>query len=338
MKHALIVSADTSLHEGIPANLGDAFLTEALAAALHFHGYESRSADFGASSFAKSSLRLPLAGMRVSGLSRAIRASDVVLVGGGTLLQDDTPDGSAFGGLARLLAVTSALARLHSRPLAYFGVGANPVTRRPQRALIRVALAGRPVYSRDQWTAGLLRSSYGKHSVIAADTAMLATLSLMDTSETPNAVLLAGYPADAASLDLPTVAALAKRYDRVEFLSMSQGRKSDSSFLHDDVRARLDACHENLSVEQAVKVVRRSSTVISSRMHALYLGLLNGRRLTALGNRHKVRSFGTEFCVPSISRWSDALDTTPTLGDVDAVAAAQDRVNDQLHTYLTQLR
>lgn len=338
MKRALIVSADTSLHDGIPANLGDAFLTESLADALRKRGYEPRAADFGATTSTKSTLRLPLSGARLSGLSRAIRDADVVLVGGGTLLQDDTPSGSAFGGLARLLAVTSTLARVHSRPLGYFGVGANPVTRPPQRALIRMALAGRRVYARDLWTQQLLRSSYSKRSSLAADTAMLAAASPMAHAEASNSIVLAGYPGDVADLDVHTVKALANQYERVEFLSMSQGKKSDASFLREEVREQLYACHENVTVEHAASVVQRSSAVLSSRMHALYLGLLNGKRLAALGDRHKVLSFGTEFRVSQIVQWSDALETPPAFGEPSAIAAAQDRANNQLDACLLKIK
>lgn len=329
MKTALIVSADTSVAAGIPSNLGDAFLTESLAGALRRHGYAPQVADFG-SSETTDDLRLALAGAKVKGLSQAIRAADLVLVGGGTLLQDDTPGGSSIGGLARLLAVTSTLARLHATPLAYFGVGANPVTRGPQRVLLRVALAGRPVFARDRWTEQLIAKLYGKRSEIAADTAMLAVDLPPRPSTARDSIVLAGYPADAGSLTVDDVDALKDRFGSVEFLSMSQGSRSDASCLRPEVRSVLDLCHENVTVDHALDVVAGSAAVASSRMHALYLGLLLERPLAALGDRHKVRSFREEFTVPALTGWADLANVTPTPGDHEAVRSARGRVSTKL--------
>lgn len=325
MKTALIVSADVSTAPGVPANLGDAFLSESLAAALADRGFDVRIADFGRIESDDDPLRIALGGARIKRLSQAIKGADLVLVGGGTLLQDDTPEGPAFGGLARLLFAASTFARLHRTPLAYFGVGANPVSRRTQRLLLRAAMAGRTIWARDEWTENLLRESYGKRSLVAADAAMLAYRKTPGDEPSRSSLLLAGYPGDAKLLTGDVVEDLRKKYGSVEFISMSQGNKGDATYLTPETRAALDFVHENVSVTSAVEVFRASSAVASGRMHALYLGLLTNRPVAALGDRNKVRSFRNEFSVPALESWSDLLRQEPVLGDDGAVRAAAER-------------
>jgi polysaccharide pyruvyl transferase WcaK-like protein len=127
----LIVSADRTLASGHPQNLGDAFLTDALSERLRRAGHETVIADFGQTARLDSTEeRVRVGGVR--GLADVVRQVDAVVVGGGTLLADDQP-GRPFAGLPRLMAVTGLIARTSRTPLAVFGVGADPVTRRRAR-------------------------------------------------------------------------------------------------------------------------------------------------------------------------------------------------------------
>ncbi|RII94235.1 polysaccharide pyruvyl transferase family protein, partial [Clavibacter californiensis] len=124
----LIVSADRTLASGHPQNLGDAFLTDALSERLRRAGHETVIADFGQTARVDSTEeRARVSGVRA--LADIVRQVDAVVVGGGTLLADDQP-GRPFAGLPRLMAVTGLIARTGRTPLAVFGVGADPVTRR----------------------------------------------------------------------------------------------------------------------------------------------------------------------------------------------------------------
>lgn len=334
MTIALIVSADTSLRPGLPRNIGDTFLTESLASALGRRGVKARIADFGLAEPTADADRLPLAGARLRGLSDAIRTADLIVVGGGTLLQDNEPAGPAIGGMARLIVTASALALVHRKPLAYLGVGANPVSRPPQRAMIQLALLGRPVWVRDEWTAITIRRLYRKKSVIAADTALFAYNPSSVPASDSGQIVLAGYPDDTAAITTALVEELRRSYGSVSFLSMSQGSRGDAAHLRPDVRAALDEVHEDVTVARAVEIACMASAIASSRMHALYLGLLMQRPLVGLGQRHKVRSFREEFSVPGIATWEALVGTAPATGDAEAIARAAARANDGLEECL----
>lgn len=341
MTAALIISADASFRPGIPRNLGDAFLTEALAAAIRQGGWEARIADFGLSASeagAPEHDRVPLADDKVGGLSRAIQRSDAVVVGGGTLLQDNEPRGPVLGGMARLLVLTSVLARRHRTPLVFFGVGANPVSRSPQKAMIRGSLWRNPVWVRDSWTQDLLSTAYGKMSTIAADTALLAEGLPREGSGAGSEIglgaVLAGYPLDAGALETEQVRDYRARFGSVSFVSMSQGERGDASYLSAPVRQELDEVHENVPLTTAVDVVGGASAVVSSRMHGLYLGLLQDKLLLALGSRHKVTSFAEEFRAPRIQHWAQIAEVAPERGSSSALCDARSRVKAALNDAL----
>lgn len=325
----LIVSADRTMSTGHPSNLGDALLTDALAEAVRVRGLDPVVADFGARRTIGGEPRLQLAS--VWQLARAIRTADVVIVGGGTLFQDDSP--RLVGGLPRLLFVTSLLSRLLGRPLAYFGVGADPVGRAVPRALLRLAVRGRHVWARDRASADRLRRMGAGRVELAADVSLalasqvpLAPESRSGPTAAPGAVV-ALAAADGPELSVQSLERLRGAFGAVTFVQMYQGDvRSDASTLTPEVLALVPVT-SGLSWEAARDVFATADVVIASRMHALYLGVLLDRPVVAVGSLPKVVAFAEEFGVARFDDVNSAVESESwRLADGAALRAARERV------------
>ncbi|MBK8460502.1 MAG: polysaccharide pyruvyl transferase family protein [Micropruina sp.] len=219
MGKILILSADRSTASGSASNLGDGLLTDALITALHAHGHAVAAVDFGEGSRKTGEARLPVRG--VVGLSRAVRSADLVIIGGGTMLQDDV--GRGWGGLPRLCAVTSLIAHLAGRELAYFGVGCDPVPRVLARVLLRVATWSRTIWVRDRDSARRAADLGGRDVRLAADACLLAVGAASGhaaASRRGAVICIAHGDADLVTAD--AVSALQERFGRVSFVQMDQ--------------------------------------------------------------------------------------------------------------------
>lgn len=329
----LVISADRTWTSGQPINLGDALLTQALCEALRGRGFDARIADFGPKR-ASDSHHVRLHGIR--GLVGQIRSSDAVVIGGGTLVQDDAKSGPPWRGFPRLLLVSVLISRVLRKKVAFFGVGSNPVKRAVPRQMLRIALWRTPVWVRDELTEGLLRSQWGKRSRVAADTALLAQFDTPDeaSSDAPGPLVVAAYAAEIATLTESYLAQLREQFGALEFVSMHQGSGADAEAIPANLMPYFRAVHRDISLATAVSLFGGSSAVLSSRMHALYLALLLDKPMVSMSHRFKVASFRREFGVPlsepggpdADGRWS----IEPLRADSEAVVAARGRLEDAL--------
>jgi polysaccharide pyruvyl transferase WcaK-like protein len=276
--------------------LGDALLTDALAGALEARGHEVGIADFGAVKRTGDQRRIPLRGMK--DLAREVRAAQAVIVGGGTLFQDDAA--SQFRGLPRLCLVVSAIAWLHRTPLAFFGVGCDPVRRSVPRIVLRVATAGRGVWASDALSVARCKTQFGSSAQLAADASLLALSQfehLRDVRAASGSNLVIALNArDGAQLTQAALESVRVGFDSVEFVSMVQGDQvSDFSALEGDVQRSFPPYRGDVTWQDAAVRVATASTVIASRMHAMYMAIMLEVPAVALVGLPKVDSFIDEF-------------------------------------------
>ncbi|MFC9360242.1 polysaccharide pyruvyl transferase family protein [Rhodococcus sp. NPDC057014] len=166
----LIVSADRTLKTGVAQNLGDSLLTDALLSHLKSLGFDPVAADFGNVERVGSAPRVNV--RRLSKLWRLIRTSDLVLIGGGTLLQDDQR-ARCFAGLPRLCLTVSVIGWLCNRRIVYFGVGCDPVSRPHMRNTLRMAVFGRKLFVRDEESLARVRTELNSNGQVACDASLL---------------------------------------------------------------------------------------------------------------------------------------------------------------------
>ncbi|MFB8388048.1 polysaccharide pyruvyl transferase family protein [Microbacterium sp. NPDC055910] len=327
----LVVSADRSDAGGAPINLGDAFLTDVLLAELVERGHRAEAVDFGGPRLFGSGPRRHLSGVKE--LFRAIRQSDAVIVGGGTLLQDD--GGRSWGGLPRLCAAVSALAWAARRPLVFFAVGSDTVTRKIPRLLLRLAVRGRTVWVRDTASLERVREQLRGNAELAADAVLLAAADS----------LISGVPSSDAKTPRDVVALSYKHTDRLKesyfarpnpgtapsplFLAMSQSESFADATpkLRERVGGRADFTPHPIGWPAALETIAHARAVHASRMHALYLALLTSVPMVAIGDSEKVTAFAHEFGVPRSSDLDVSVSARAARADEERIQRARERVN-----------
>lgn len=302
----LIVSADRTTSAGVAQNLGDAFLTDALANFVRDRGHEVRIADAGQPG--RDVHRVPV--RSISELGAAIRWADRVLLGGGTLLQDDQPE-RWYGGLPRLVVATSTLATATRTPLSLVGVGADVVRRHRMRLSLTAATARRPITFRD----ALSQSRFGGRGTVSGDVCLLHGIT-RSSAHRSGALVMAAGP-EAAALTVNQVGALRKRHGFVRFVSMDQGEHADALRLPRALRRGFDDLLIGTSWPTALESVGRSEAVYSSRMHALYMALLTGTPAAGFSLRPKVHQFCRSYAVPHTSSGFTVEPAHPGFDQVD---------------------
>lgn len=325
----LVVSGDRSDPDGHPINLGDALLTDALLHGLRSRGHEAVAADLGPGAASRTD-RASAAGL--SGLRRLVAGSDAVVVGGGTLIQQDSAR-PLRSGMVRLVGATCAMARFTGRPVALFGVGVEPVDDRLTRWLYSLTLPPGRVWLRDQESVSLLRSSLRRNARLTADACWLGPDIRSNQTMRNNTVTLALHYRHAAGVRADHVATLATTSE-VTFLAMSRhGEHSDAGSLPTPVRdqlARVDA----VDPATALGVIANGKSVLASRMHALYLAAMTQTPMTAIADSPKLRSFVDEFGVPHARSLDEAVHLAPALADREAVDRARHRAQTGLDALL----
>ena len=336
-----VLSADRSDRLGHPWNLGDAFLTDVLLAELDNRGHDAEAVDFGPQRSDGSSERTQASGLK--DLLRFIRAHDAVVVGGGTMLQDDNRS-AQIGGLPRLCLAASVSAALTRRGLAYFGVGCDPVERRVPRLLLRGALYRRQVWVREEDSLTRVQSDLGTRARLSADACLLPAA---DTLLPPPASL-GSPPRDIVALNKRD-----ERLLRADFLEASRDRAGERPLLlamsqgvdsSDLGAASLSFPAETVEVGpyplswyNAARRVGGGRAVIASRMHALYIGLLLDRPLLAIGASAKVVAFAEEFEIPLQESLTPAALDLAKVANPERVRVARKRASDGLTDMLAHL-
>jgi len=309
----LLITADRSTTSGEPQNIGDALLTDALASALREHGHEVVVADFGGGDRTSAAVpRRRLGGLR--SLAVAARASDVVLLGGGTLLADDQPD-RPFAGLPRLCLAARVVAAVGRSRFAVFGAGMDETGRRRVRLAHRLVLRGVPVWLRDADSAsraarlGATADVCGDVSLFLSET--VAALGA-DVGARRGAVLALNRN-EARDLGPGDVGDLAGRHGTVSFVSMDQGDDGDAQALPVGLDG-LDVVGGPLSWQRAAEAIGAAEVVVASRMHALYIAAMCDVPSVATASSAKVRSFVDDYDVAYASTTSEAAQTRARSG------------------------
>ena len=330
----LVVSSDRTANDHFPINLGDALLTDALAKALSDRGHAPLVADFGDHRHSAGEPRLKLEGL--GSLIRAVRDADAVILGGGTLLQDDG-SGNGFGGLPRLCATVVGIAKATGTPVAFYAVGCDPVERIAPRALLRFAVQNVPVWVRDAESVERVARGLRGSAKLGADASLL--LPGRTSNSVAGPLVLALNRKHAAAVTADIVGVLREIHGSVVFLNMSQGGSewTDSAVMTSAVRDQFDEVTSMLTWEEAESVIASSSVVVASRMHALYASMLVGRPMIAVSELPKVATFADEFDITRVESIVDIAGIEPRFASSSALAAARMRASRSLDSLLATL-
>ncbi|MCO7239736.1 polysaccharide pyruvyl transferase family protein [Aeromicrobium sp. CnD17-E] len=305
MKVVAIVSADRTSATGAPINAGDALLTDVLAGALEEAGFGTLVLDFGSPRREGLGVRRHVSGVRA--LFRALKEVDFVVIGGGTMIQEDS-DRLLRGSLMRLCLVVSSACRVARVPAAFFAVGIDPLPRRVARVGYRAAVWRRSVWVRDRWSQDRAARLLGHTARLGGDAALLMTVREADSH---GDIVLAPNRGSRKSLSEDLQVRLAPS----ALVGMSHGEIDDLEGVaqRGNVTTSLDGW------ERIDEVIAGSRGVVASRMHALYLGALHSKPLLAVGRGEKIRAFAREFEVPMVDSFED-VDSERLCEQVDAEA------------------
>ena len=254
----------------------------------------------------------------LAALVLAARRADLVVFGGGGLVQDQTSRFNTPYHLSRLLA-----ARAVRTPVAVVGVGAGPLETRLARSLTRLALAPAPaVTTRDEASAGVLRGLGLGPVTVAADLALslpvpeVATADELVVALRPWRGRRRALPVAAGGQQAPPwfVAGMASALDvvaeatglGVRVVALQADRDGP---VHDQVaeRVRTSATTSCPGVEEVVAEVARGRVVVAMRYHALVAAVLGARPSVALGYSPKVDALAADVGAGAV-----VLPWTPT--------------------------
>jgi polysaccharide pyruvyl transferase WcaK-like protein len=172
-RRILVCSSAILTSDGSVGNVGDEALTETLASALR--GRVPNAIVEATLHPGASGLRVPDGRVAVRPLRQliaAVRRADVVIAGGGTLLQEENDRAllKPAGGLLRYIAVVALTARLLGKPFGLVAVGAENLDSRAGRLMTRLIVAAAASTSvRDARSARLLEGVTGKAPLVVAD-------------------------------------------------------------------------------------------------------------------------------------------------------------------------
>ena len=250
------------------------------------------------------------------GIARAIRASDGLVSGGGSLLHDRTSQRPVpyYGG-------TILLARLLGRPAMVYAQGLGPLRRRHQRWLAALALRAADYLSlRDDRSVVLLRE-LGVHrpAVVVSD----PVLGL----PTPVSVASPGRPRLVVSLRTwpgpegwvtHVVGALRQLSARFEIDLMPMHLPEDVA-VAERVAAELGGAARVVvprGYRAAIDVVAGADLVIGMRLHALIFAALAGRPFVAIAYDPKVTAFAEQLGQPLGADVTDEAFSGPSLASL----------------------
>ena len=280
-------------------NVGDEAILAGMVAAIRAHEPETRLTVISA---APESTRALHGVEAVShrdpvGIARAIRASDGLVSGGGSLLHDQ---GSlrpvpTYGGMI-------LLSRLLGRPAAVHAHGLGPLTHRHQRWLAALALrAATSVSLRDERSAALLRQLGVRRTVpIVPDPALgLPPPVHPDAHGRPRLVVsLRDWPG--SDRWLPAVTdALRRLGRRLEIVLLPMHLPEDVT-LAERVASEIDGARVAVPADyrEAIEIVAGAGIVLGMRLHSLVFAALATRPFVAVSYDPKVTAFAEQLGQP----------------------------------------
>jgi polysaccharide pyruvyl transferase WcaK-like protein len=325
----ILVAAAEAFDQGRPRNLGDQALGEAL------RTYLSEREDVTAVRYT-ASCRCDDATSHVHtrdlpALLAAVRWADLIVFGGGTLIDQDRA--GFLAGHVRLLATVAGMAAATRTAYAFLGVGAEPLRGGFQRLLFgRVVRGARLISARDEFSKRVIEGLADVVVHIGADTFLLDNQDepVCDTNRRPGRPCLA-LRADALQrVDLPI-----ENDVEATLVATDQGVTSG------DVAASLAACQqlgwlqpyrlgEMQSWRELAGHMSAASVVISDRMHALYIAASSGTPALGVNTRGKVERYCAEFDVPMLAVGDIGLGVAGSIPGRLPTRAAIDRATGRL--------
>lgn len=326
-------------------NLGDELLLRALLGLLAELGW-SATVVSGDPEGTTATHGVPAIAMRnLPGLWRAVRSSDGIVLGPGTIIQDQTSPVSLPWHLSRVLVAAAA-----RRPVVGVGLGVGPLTRRGSSRLVGAALGrARSVAVRDAGSAALLEACGVGRVEVGCD---LAFALPAPTGPVLPRVAVCLRPFDPAGSRLPLrhdrrsdtdrqrIIALAAALDDVadrtglpvHFVAMDTGLDPD---LHAQVaeRMRTPSTAEVPDLDGVVEAVGSSELVVAMRFHAGVAAVLGGRPAVLIGYAPKVDSLaalvgdGMALVGDDAAGWNDlGRAASEVLGQDARVATRRDDI------------
>jgi polysaccharide pyruvyl transferase CsaB len=241
----------------------------------------------------------------VGRLARGVRGADLLVFGGGGLLQDETSPFNLPYHLAR-----PALAMASSTPVVGVGLGAGPLTRPGSRRAVGLLRRAIAVSVRDAASQSLL-ADCGVPSTLGTDLALALP---RVTSPPEDVVTVSLRPWGGGGGWLPvgarrrhrmapsTVELLARQLDElsgrvglpVRFVALQADRDDD---VHARVAARMRAPTERVlpGVHDVVEAVAAGRLVVAMRFHAGIAAVLGSRPSVLLGYSPKVEALAEQL-------------------------------------------
>ncbi len=225
---------------------------------------------------------------RIAGALPALLQADVLVSGGGGLLQDKT----SFRSLQYYLGLIR-LARMLGKKVIVYGQSIGPLSERGQKEIART-LNGIPVAVRDYASQDLLRNIHIQ-STLVADAALLLEPPQPLPSSLDVLLIPRGHYPDLQEGLLNLAHDLLERGFKVG-VSMVQPNE-DSKDLNELVGLGCIDCPAE-TVTELLEVISQSRYVVSGRLHGLILASLAGVSFCGLVYDPKVKAFLQEMQAP----------------------------------------
>ena len=259
--------------------------------------------------------------MRPASLVGTLRASDGLISGGGSLLQDR----SSVRPVAYYAGVM-LLARLVGRPYVVHAQGLGPIEHRINRRLASMALRGAAAVSlRDSASLALARSLGVRRPIeIVPDPALaLERSDRSPGSDRPVVVAVRAWPSVEPVLDAIR-GALARLVDLGPIVAVPMQSPADIEPSHEAVRGIPGATVLGPSpgLDAVLQAIARARIVIGMRLHALILAAGAGVPAVAVSYDPKVDAFADRAAQPIVARIGEPVDPDALALAVRAAADA----------------
>lgn len=317
-------------------NVGDDLIADSLAQWVRRSGAVPRVV--GGPYVRTGSRQLDMSGNLVDKLRvvAAVATSNYVLIGGGGLLDDRSPN------FYRPFTRVAVLCRWLRRRYALVGIGVGPVQNKQSGSAYAVAAnEADQVMVRDAASKQrLIDCGVTRHMDVIADPVVWAPAAARADVGYDLAVNLRNwhsmeYPQEGyeGPFDDDIVSAVAAGINavygpeaRVALVSMSAIGRDDDALQLEKLRRRLKAStetHYSLSSEDVVRTISSSETVLSMRLHACLLGAAYRKRVVGLAYDPKVTAQGNlhRFATISLEEGSSVSDASIRDALLEASAA-----------------
>lgn len=324
------------------ANLGDELLLRALLGLLTERGWSATVVSRNPSATTALHGVAAIALSDVTGLWRAVREADGVVLGPGTIVQDQTSPASLPWHLSRVL--TAAAAR---RPIVGVGLGIGPLRRRGSHAMVGAALERcTAVAVRDPASAALAASCGVRGVLVGSDLALGLPRPTGPVVPRLVAALRAHAPGPhwrplqdrpAAAWDPARIAGLAAALDdaaaRVGLPVCLVAMDTDHDAAYAEAVARhLASDHEVVvpDLDGVLDLVGTAEVVVAMRYHAGIAALAGGRPSVLIDYADKVRGLADDAAASGGGGGMRCVADNPggwaALGTAVATVAGQDTV------------